>query len=107
MQVGAKERVLSELVVNGGVLFDKLTIEDWNEAFTDVDGEIMSPLITWEEFMTRVELYEKENEAEQYKFDRIYPSWEEQADMQYWDTINGTTTWIDTISSIKDKYPKL
>jgi hypothetical protein len=35
-----------------------------------------------------------------------YPSWQEQADMQYWDAINGTTTWADTISDIKLKYPK-
>ena len=35
-----------------------------------------------------------------------YPSWEEQQDMQYWDAINGTTTWKDKITSIKTKYPK-
>lgn len=35
-----------------------------------------------------------------------YPSLQEQQDMQYWDTINGTTVWKDTIQSIKDKYPK-
>lgn len=35
-----------------------------------------------------------------------YPSMEEQADMQYWDAINGTTVWQDTITAIKAKYPK-
>jgi len=35
-----------------------------------------------------------------------YPSREEQFDMMYWDKINGTTTWEDTIQGIKDKYPK-
>jgi len=35
-----------------------------------------------------------------------YPSREEQLDMMYWDKINGTTTWEDTIQAIKDKYPK-
>lgn len=35
-----------------------------------------------------------------------YPSREEQLDMMYWDKINGTTIWEDTIQTIKDKYPK-
>ena len=26
--------------------------------------------------------------------------------MMYWDKINGTTTWEDTIQAVKDKYPK-
>lgn len=35
-----------------------------------------------------------------------YPSREDQLDMMYWDKVNGTTTWEDTIQSIKDKHPK-
>ena len=35
-----------------------------------------------------------------------YPSREEQLDMMYWDKVNGTNTWEDTIQAIKDKYPK-
>ena len=35
-----------------------------------------------------------------------YPSLQEQQDMQYWDAINGTTTWKDKITEIKNKYPK-
>ena len=35
-----------------------------------------------------------------------YPSLTEQLDMQYWDSINGTTVWADTIAAIKAKYPK-
>lgn len=35
-----------------------------------------------------------------------YPSIAEQLDMIYWDNINGTTVWQDTITSIKLKYPK-
>ena len=43
-----------------------------------------------------------------YKNQRMleYPSLEEQQDMQYWDAVNGTTTWKDKISEIKTKYPK-
>lgn len=35
-----------------------------------------------------------------------YPSIIDQLDMQYWDTVNGTTIWQDTIAGIKEKYPK-
>jgi len=35
-----------------------------------------------------------------------YKSIEEQLDMQYWDKVNGTTTWQDHINEVKAKYPK-
>jgi hypothetical protein len=43
-----------------------------------------------------------------YKYQRMaeYPSIQEQMDMQYWDAINGTTTWQDSINAVKAKYPK-
>lgn len=49
-----------------------------------------------------------EYDANQYQRDRAiaYPSIQEQLDMQYWDSVNGTTTWQDKINEIKIKYPK-
>lgn len=43
-----------------------------------------------------------------YKLDRAlaYPSIEEQLDMQYHDSVNGTTTWADAIAAVKAEYPK-
>lgn len=35
-----------------------------------------------------------------------YPSIEDQLDMMFWDEINGTTIWKDTIQSIKNDNPK-
>ena len=35
-----------------------------------------------------------------------YPSVEDQLDMIYWDKINGTSVWQDTITAVKTKYPK-
>ena len=35
-----------------------------------------------------------------------YGSIENQLDLIYWDKINGTTLWQDSISAIKEKYPK-
>ena len=35
-----------------------------------------------------------------------YPSIQDQLDMLYWDKVNGTENWFNTISEIKAKYPK-
>lgn len=48
-----------------------------------------------EEVLTYSDLRQKE-----------YPSIKEQLDMIYWDSINGTSNWLDKISEIKNKYPK-
>ena len=38
--------------------------------------------------------------------DTIYLPIQQQLDMQYWDSVNGTTTWKDHIAAVKAKYPK-
>ena len=35
-----------------------------------------------------------------------YPSIGDQLDMQYWDSVNDTTTWKDAIASVKAAHPK-
>ena len=47
-------------------------------------------------------------DPEQYKIDRAtaYPSIQDQLDMQYWDSVNGTTTWKDAIAAVKTENPK-
>ena len=35
-----------------------------------------------------------------------YASTGDQLDMQYWDNVNGTTTWKDHVASIKAAHPK-
>jgi len=42
----------------------------------------------------------------QYQRDRVYPSIQDQFDMQYWDKVNGTTTWQDAIAKVKADTPK-
>ena len=34
-----------------------------------------------------------------------YPSMVDQLDMQYWDGVNGTSTWTDAIQAVKNQYP--
>ena len=45
-------------------------------------------------------------DAKQYQRDRVYPSIQEQLDMQYWDKVNGTTNWEDAIAKVKADNPK-
>ena len=47
-----------------------------------------------------------EYDAKQYQRDRVYPSIQEQLDMQYWDSVNGTTTWKDAVAKVKADNPK-
>ena len=47
-------------------------------------------------------------DAKQYQRDRAtaYPTIQEQLDMQYWDNVNGTTTWKDAVAKVKSDNPK-
>jgi len=49
-----------------------------------------------------------EIEANRYKQERAvaYASIQEQLDMQYWDRVNGTSTWKEHIDAVKAAHPK-
>ena len=49
-----------------------------------------------------------EYDNNQYQRDRAtaYPTIQDQLDMQYWDNVNGTTTWEDAIAKVKADNPK-
>ena len=50
--------------------------------------------------------WDLENDSYRSKRREAYPSQQEQFDMQYWDQVNGTTTWKDAIAKVKSDYPK-
>lgn len=66
------------------------------------------PKPTKAQVLAEVERLKQEYVSKQYQRDRqlVYPSIQEQLDMQYHDAINGTTVWQDTISAIKNQFPK-
>lgn len=70
------------------------------------DTEYTEP--TAEEIATELTRLQTEFDNRQYRRDRVgvYPSIEEQLDMQYWDSVNGTTTWVDAIAAVKGAHPK-
>jgi len=51
-------------------------------------------------------LYQKQRTGEVGTTDTIYLPLAQQLDMQYWDSVNGTTTWKDHVAAVKAKYPK-
>jgi len=61
---------------------------------------------TEEEIQTELTRLQAEYDANQYQRDRVYPSIQDQLDMQYWDKVNGTTTWQDAIAKVKADTPK-
>ena len=55
-----------------------------------------------------VKRLEAEYDSKQYQRDRAkqYPSIQDQLDMQYHDSVDGTTTWKDAVAKVKADNPK-
>ena len=73
-------------------------IIEWDSANSDsqpTDNELNAAYTAWK---NANEYKEKREEA--------YPDWKTQMDMQYWDSVNGTTTWKDAIAKVKSDNPK-
>ena len=69
------------------------------------DGTTTTEVVDW----TAEELAaQAEAKANAWKSARqkAYPSWQDQLDMQYWDSVNDTTTWADAIAKVKADNPK-
>jgi hypothetical protein len=50
-----------------------------------------------------------EHDSQEYARNRAtaYASTGDQLDMQYWDSVNNTTTWKDHVASVKAQFPKV
>ena len=53
--------------------------------------------------------WQAEFDSKEYSRNRAtaYASTGDQLDMQYWDSVNDTTTWKDHIASVKAQFPKV
>ena len=63
---------------------------------------------TWSQVSTKKAELQTEYDNNQYQRDRAdaYPSIQDQLDMQYWDSVNGTSTWADAVAKVKSDNPK-
>ena len=82
----------------------------------DAEFSIREDVITWvtdpipsDEIAAKQEELQAEFDAQEYARNRAtaYASTGDQLDMQYWDSVNDTTTWKDHIASIKGQFPKV
>jgi len=73
---------------------------------TWISEDITEP--TDAEITAEQERLQAEYDNNQYARDRAvaYASVKDQLDMQYWDSVNGTTTWKDHIAQVKADNPK-
>ena len=69
------------------------------------DDEYEAKILEW---ATNKNTLDLDEEANGYKVARqsAYASIQDQLDMQYWDSVNGTTTWKDHIAQVKSDNPK-
>lgn len=79
-----------------------------NAEFTFSNDDLNT--IKWLNGTTPISITDIENKvneiAYQGKRKNEYPSIQDQLDMQYWDNVNGTTTWQDAIAKVKADNPK-
>ena len=77
-----------------------------NNELTWLSEDITQP--TDAEITAEQERLQAEYDNNQYQRDRAiaYASIQDQLDMQYWDSVNGTTTWKDHIAKVKSDNPK-
>lgn len=78
--------------------------EDPYEGLIWENKEIPKP--TKKELTQWAEDVDLEYRQKQAAMQRIYPSVNEQLDMLYHDKLEGTTTWQDTITAVKEAHPK-
>ena len=66
------------------------------------------PQPTFSELSTAWAEIEATHDAQEYARNRAtaYASTGDQLDMQYWDSVNDTTTWKDHVASVKAQFPK-
>ena len=81
-----------------------------NAKITVIGSDLDTCTIEWLEGtaeISKANIEAKINET-QYQINRatVYPSIQEQLDMQYWDSVNGTTTWKDAVAKVKSDNPK-
>ena len=83
---------------DAGIISDKGTFKEDGTEITIVQSQVDTARATIDAEYAALE-YSRNRAAQ-------YPSQAEQFDMQYWDSVNGTTTWKDAIAKVKADTPK-
>tara|TARA_R100000687_G_C6288752_1_gene90391 strand:+ start:82 stop:465 length:384 start_codon:yes stop_codon:yes gene_type:complete len=82
----------------------------WNSDATELIDNPVNKLPTEKQCIDGLkalqDAWDLENDSYRSQRRAAYPDLETQLDQQYWDSVNGTTTWKDGIAKIKSDYPK-
>ena len=102
---------LVSLGVSGySLIGEPTTEEEFKAAFTGTTDKTWAEIKAEKECIDGLASLQAEwdkNNADYVKKRRAaYPSLQEQFDMQYFDSVNGTTTWKDAIAKVKSDNPK-
>ena len=81
---------------NGDAILEEITVD---QSLVDAARETLNAEFSATEYI-------RKRTGEDGTTNTIYLPIEQQLDMQYWDSVNGTTTWKDHIAAVKAKYPK-
>ena len=77
-----------------------------NEDINTIEWDEKTTPIPVADIQAKITELQTEYDNNQYQRDRVYPSIQDQLDMQYWDNVNGTTTWKDAVAKVKSDNPK-
>ena len=96
----SKSDAIKSLQPNAEFVLVEDEITEWHSE------EITQP--TDEAIATEQARLQSEYDAKDWERNRqsAYASIQDQLDMQYWDAVNGTTTWKDHITQVKSDNPK-
>ena len=96
---GGKEPVYENIVLDPVI---------WDNEINDTVPNVYE--IPTKEFLeSELARLQAEYDSQEYARNRAtaYASTGDQLDMQYWDSVNDTTTWKDHIASVKAQFPKV
>ena len=81
--------------------FNEMSLDSWNDpnSLAAPDGTAMRAEYDRQTTIYNAFDYQRKRES-------AMPSIADQLDMQYWDQVNGTTTWKDAIAKVKSDNPK-
>ena len=77
-----------------------------NDAFSEGNIPVILDEVKVSDELARLQA---EYDSQEYARNRAtaYASTGDQLDMQYWDSVNDTTTWKDHVASVKGQFPKV
>jgi hypothetical protein len=80
-----------------------------NEDIDNIRWDEGQTPISKEDIQAKQTELQAEYDAQEYARNRAtaYASTGDQLDMQYWDSVNDTTTWKDHVASVKAQFPKV